>query len=218
MISKISKKYETSQYESSHSAWYETEHQFSFEVFGNFSKVYVSVEDLVVRRMHVDPDRLLFMFDECILIFLKSDSFYLPSVKTPKMAANPLKKTEIRRYTTKDPRFDRSSSVTVGQCDNGNQCVLCHLRSLDRKSHYMRKSVFCDLRLTDSFTARNRVGYICLSLHCYLNTMLSRVHLAFHARIQDFSSGGVGVRVNLTKKKPDNVFFSPQLILLMSNG
>ena len=105
MISKISKTYETSQYESSHSAWYETEHQFSFEVFGNFSKVYVSVEDLAVRRMHVDPDRLLFMFDERILIFLKSDSFYLPSVKTPKMAANPLKKTEIRRYTTKDPAF-----------------------------------------------------------------------------------------------------------------
>ena len=25
----------------------------------NFSKVYVSVEDLVVRRMHVDPDRLM---------------------------------------------------------------------------------------------------------------------------------------------------------------
>ena len=55
--------------------------------------------------MHVDPDRLLFMFDERILIFLKSDSFYLPSVKTPKMAANPLKKTEIRRYTTEVPAF-----------------------------------------------------------------------------------------------------------------
>ena len=43
--------------------------------------------------------------------------------------------------------------------------------------------------------------------------MLSRVHLAFHARIQDFTSGGGGggggggVRVNLTKKSPDNVFF-----------
>ena len=55
--------------------------------------------------MHVDPDRLLFMFDEHILIFLKIDSFYLPSVKTPKTAANPLKKTEIRRYTTEDPAF-----------------------------------------------------------------------------------------------------------------
>ena len=55
--------------------------------------------------MHVDPDRLLFMFDERILIFLKSDCFYLPSVKTPKMAANPLKKTEIRRYTTEVPAF-----------------------------------------------------------------------------------------------------------------
>ena len=74
-------------------------------MFDNFSKVYVSVEDLAVRIMHVDPDRLLFMFDERILIFLKSDSFYLPSVKTPKMAANPLKKTEIRSYTTVVPAF-----------------------------------------------------------------------------------------------------------------
>ena len=74
-------------------------------MFDNFSKVYVSVEDLAVRIMHVDPDRLLFMFDERILIFLKSDSFYLPSVKPPKMAANPLKKTEIRRYTTEVPAF-----------------------------------------------------------------------------------------------------------------
>ena len=55
--------------------------------------------------MHVDPDRLLFMFDERILISLKSDSFYLPSFKTPKMAANPLKKTEIRRYTTEVQAF-----------------------------------------------------------------------------------------------------------------
>ena len=43
------------------------------------------------------------MFDERIQIFLKSDSFYLPSVKTPKMAANPLKKTEIRREMTEVP-------------------------------------------------------------------------------------------------------------------
>ena len=74
-------------------------------MFDNFSKVYVSVEDFAVRIMHVDPDRLLFMFGERILIFLKSDSFYLPPVKTPKMAANPLKKTEIRRYTTEVPAF-----------------------------------------------------------------------------------------------------------------
>ena len=74
-------------------------------MFDNISKAYVSVEDLAVRIMHVDPDRLLFMFDERILIFLKSDSFYLPSVKTPKMAANPLKKTKIRRYTTEVPAF-----------------------------------------------------------------------------------------------------------------
>ena len=69
-------------------------------MFDNFSKVYVSFEDLAVRIMHVDPDRLLFMFDERMLIFLKSDSFYLPSVNTPKMAANPLKKTEIRSFST----------------------------------------------------------------------------------------------------------------------
>ena len=69
------KKYETSQYESAHSAWYENEHQFSFEVFDNFSKDYVSAEDVAVRIMHVDPVRLLFMFDERILIFLISDSF-----------------------------------------------------------------------------------------------------------------------------------------------
>ena len=42
---------------------------FSLWVFDNFSKVYVSIEDLAVRRMYVDPDRLLFMFDEPILIF-----------------------------------------------------------------------------------------------------------------------------------------------------
>ena len=50
----------------------------------NFSKVYASVEDLVVRRMHIDLDWLLFKFDERILVFLKSDSFYLPSAKNTK--------------------------------------------------------------------------------------------------------------------------------------
>ena len=53
--------------------------------------------------------------------------------------------------------------------------------------------------------------------------MLSRVHFAFHARIQDFSSGGGGGGGGggpgqSDKKSPDNVFFSPQLILLKSNG
>ena len=57
--------------------------------------------------MHVDPDRLLFMFDERMLIFLKSDSFYLPSVKTPKMAANPLKKDRNSAL------YDRSSGVST---------------------------------------------------------------------------------------------------------
>ena len=32
-------------------------------------------------------------------------SFYLPSVKTPKMAANPLKKAEIPREMTEVPAF-----------------------------------------------------------------------------------------------------------------
>ena len=47
-------------------------------------------------RVHIIPSKSQ---------FLKSDSFYLPSVQTPKMAANPLKKTEIRRYTTEVPAF-----------------------------------------------------------------------------------------------------------------
>ena len=42
---------------------------FSLWVFDNFGKVYVSIEDLAVWRMYVDPDRLLFVFDETILIF-----------------------------------------------------------------------------------------------------------------------------------------------------
>ena len=79
------------------------------------AKFFVSVKDLADRRMHVDPERLLFMFNERILVFLKSDSFYLPSIKTPKMATNPLKKTEIRREMTEIRRFDHSSSVT--ECD-----------------------------------------------------------------------------------------------------
>ena len=43
--------------------------QFSLWVFDNFGKVNISIEDLAVRRMYVDPDRLLFMFDQPILIF-----------------------------------------------------------------------------------------------------------------------------------------------------
>ena len=55
--------------------------------------------------MHVDPDRLLFMFDERILIFLKRNSF-LPTVsQNTKNEANPLKKTEIWCYMTEVPAF-----------------------------------------------------------------------------------------------------------------
>ena len=54
----------------------------------------MSVEDLAVRRMHVDPDRILCMFDERILIFLKSDSFYLSSAKTPKKGGESIEKDQ----------------------------------------------------------------------------------------------------------------------------
>ena len=55
--------------------------------------------------MSEDPDRLLFMFDERILIFLKSNSVNLPSAKTQKMASIPLEKTEIRREMTEVQAF-----------------------------------------------------------------------------------------------------------------
>ena len=64
------------------------------------------------------------MFDEHILIFLTSDSFYLPSVKTLKMAANPLKKTEIRRYTTEVPAL-RLDAVIYGHGGH-----LCHVTKI----------------------------------------------------------------------------------------
>ena len=41
-------------YESSHSTWYDSEQQVSFEVFDNFSKVYVSVEDFTLVNVYVD--------------------------------------------------------------------------------------------------------------------------------------------------------------------
>ena len=71
---------------------------FSLWVFNIFGKVYVSVEDLAVRRMYVDPDRLLFMFDQPVLIFKINEFFYPPSNAILQMAANPTKNTVIRRY------------------------------------------------------------------------------------------------------------------------
>ena len=71
---------------------YESEQKFSFEVFDDFSKGYVSVENLAVRRMYFDLDRILFMFDLRTLIFLKSESFYLPSVKTQKNGGESIEK------------------------------------------------------------------------------------------------------------------------------
>ena len=73
-------------------------------MFYNFSKVYVSVEELAVKIMHVDPDRLLYKSNERILFFfLKSDSFYHCPPKHKKIVANPLKKTKIRREMTDVP-------------------------------------------------------------------------------------------------------------------
>ena len=78
---------------------------FSLCVFDNFGKVYVSVEYLAVRRMYVDPDRLLLMFDEPILIFQINGFVYPPSNAVLQMTANPTKDTVIRRYLTENPAF-----------------------------------------------------------------------------------------------------------------
>ena len=72
-------------------------------MFGNFGKVYVSIEDLAVRRIYEDLDRLLFMFDEPILIFQINGFVYPPSNAVLQMAANPTKNTVIRRYLTENP-------------------------------------------------------------------------------------------------------------------
>ena len=67
-------------------------------MFDNFGKIYVSTEDLAVRKMYVDPDWLLFMFDQPVLIFKINEFFYPPSNAVLQMAANPTKNTVIRRY------------------------------------------------------------------------------------------------------------------------
>ena len=114
-------------------------------MFDNFSKVYVSVDNLAVIIMHVDPHRLLFMFSERILIFSKSSSFYLPSVKTSKMAANPLKKTEIRHDMTEVPAF-RPLSQRYGWTlwFRPNQSFVCNFFSTPRcKSQIPAKETEC---------------------------------------------------------------------------
>ena len=65
-------------------------------MFDNFGKVYVSIKDLAVRRIYVDPDRLLFMISEPILIFKINVFVYPPSNAVLKSAANPTKITVIR--------------------------------------------------------------------------------------------------------------------------
>ena len=57
--------------------------------------------------MRVDPDRLLFMFGKRILIFLKSDSFYLPSVKNTKNCGESIEKDRNSAL------YDRSSGVST---------------------------------------------------------------------------------------------------------
>ena len=51
---------------------------------------------------------------------------------------------------------------------------------------------------------------------CDVSTIFRLVYIG-HARIQEFSSGGGGPGQS-DKKSSDNRFFSPQLILLKSNG
>ena len=52
----------------------------------------------------------------------------------------------------------------------------------------------------------------------YLGLLRKECSKTKHARIQEFSSGGGGVQVSLTKKLWRFCFFSPQLILQKSNG
>ena len=86
-------------------------------MFDNFGKVYVSIEYLAVRTIYVDPDRLLFMFDETILIFYINVFIYPLSNAVLKMAANPTKNTVIRRY-------DRLFGVTVGRGEVIVNCLV----------------------------------------------------------------------------------------------
>ena len=71
-------------------------------MFDNFGKVYVSIEDLAVRRMYVDPDRLLFMFDEPILIFQVNGFVYPPSERSSSNGGESYKNSEILRYLTEN--------------------------------------------------------------------------------------------------------------------
>ena len=129
------------------------------------SAKFVSVEDLAVRRMHVDPNRLLFMFDERILIFLKSDSFYLPSVKTPKLAANPLKKTVNRHDMTEAPAFRpfyQRYGWTLCKCS----CLILN------QHHRWQLSVIKECLFQRSTWCQTCLGIACLYL------AISRIHVA----------------------------------------
>ena len=75
-------------------------------MFDIFDKVYVSIEDLAVRRMHVDLDRLLFMFDEPNIL---NKWFCLPTVKRGSSNGGKSYKKHRNRAL-----FDRKSGVTTG--------------------------------------------------------------------------------------------------------
>ena len=90
------------------------------------------------------------------------------------------------------------------------------------KSHYMRKSVFRDLRLTDSKglqpeTVLDAHASLCTAIWtpCYpVYTLLSMRGSRIFVR--GGGGGGAGGPSQSDKKKPWQGFFSPQLILLIS--
>ena len=88
-------------------------------MFDNSGKVYISIEDLAVRRKYVDPDRLLFMFGQPILIF-KINDFFLSSSSNGGASYEtyrnpPLLDRKSGVTTPKIRRYDQLSSVTVGR-------------------------------------------------------------------------------------------------------
>ena len=75
--------------------------EFSLWVFDFFGKVYVSIEDLAVRRMYVGPKRLLF--------FILNKWFFLPTVKRGSSNGG-----ESYETYCNPALLDRGSSVTTG--------------------------------------------------------------------------------------------------------
>ena len=71
--------------------------QFSFWVFDNFGKVYVSIEDLAVRRMYVETEQATFHVQSAYTN-LPNKWFFLPTAPSNtvlQMVDNPMKHTII---------------------------------------------------------------------------------------------------------------------------